>query len=193
MWLPFLLSSIYLFLLLQKRRNAASHASHRRKYSHRCPHSISSMFLSHLSPVLVVTQPSELRVSKVIGICQFREIRFAPGPLLRPIQSHIGNYSLQLHRRIDTASGVSEYLGIAPRLCATVQPRKGQAPMAWVHVFLFKCPKCSRPQATASTSHRSSLEEEDAQLFDRSCECGWSGALLGLVAVKHWVVAWEIS
>jgi len=65
--------------------------------------------------------------------------------------------------------------------------------MAWVHVFLFKCPKCSRPQAAASTSHRSSLEEEDAQLFDRSCECGWSGALLGLVAVKHWVVPWEVA
>jgi len=63
---PFFLFYIREEMLRRVRRTVASTGTG-------ASNSISSVFLSHLSRVLVVTEPSELRVSKVIGVCQFRK------------------------------------------------------------------------------------------------------------------------
>jgi hypothetical protein len=61
----------------------------------------------------------------------------------------------------------------------------------FAHVFLFRCPACARPLAAACASTQSSLELADAHLFDPHCHCGWTGTLMGLESVKHWVEQWE--
>jgi hypothetical protein len=61
----------------------------------------------------------------------------------------------------------------------------------FAHVFLFRCPACSRPLASACASKQSNLEMADAHLFDPHCFCGWTSTLMGLDGVKHWVEPWE--
>jgi hypothetical protein len=33
-------------------------------------------------------------------------------------------------------------------------------------------------------------EKIDGNPFDLLCECGWSKSLLGMQAIRHWVVPW---
>ena len=61
----------------------------------------------------------------------------------------------------------------------------------FLHVLVFRCPKCTRPLAVSCISDKRSLEAADAHLFNPHCHCGWSGSLAGFVAVKHWVEPWE--
>src|SRR5271165_844415 len=57
----------------------------------------------------------------------------------------------------------------------------------FAHVFLFRCAACGRPLASACASTQSNLELADAHLFDPHCFCGWTGTLMGLESVKHWL------
>jgi hypothetical protein len=63
--------------------------------------------------------------------------------------------------------------------------------LEFAHVFLFRCPECGRPLASACASTQSSLEMADAHLFNPHCHCGWTGALVGLISVRHYVEPWE--
>ena len=61
----------------------------------------------------------------------------------------------------------------------------------FAHVMLFECPECRRPLASACASTKRSLEDADAHWFNPHCPCGWTGRVVGLTAVQHWVVPWE--
>jgi hypothetical protein len=61
----------------------------------------------------------------------------------------------------------------------------------FAHVLLFACPQCERPLASACVTDKQNLEEADAHFFNPHCHCGWSGAVIGLEAVKHWVQPWR--
>lgn len=60
-----------------------------------------------------------------------------------------------------------------------------------VHILLFKCPKSGEPITVASLSASRGLEEVDSRAFPLHCECGWSGNLLGVQRLKHWVEDWS--
>jgi hypothetical protein len=59
------------------------------------------------------------------------------------------------------------------------------------HVLLFGCPKCGNPLAFTWMSTEKNLEGADAQRFDRTCACGWSGPLVGALALRHWIEPWR--
>lgn len=61
----------------------------------------------------------------------------------------------------------------------------------FAHVLLFECPECRRPLASACASTKRSLEDADGHWFNPHCACGWTGAVVGLTAVHHWVADWE--
>jgi hypothetical protein len=61
----------------------------------------------------------------------------------------------------------------------------------FAHVLLFACPVCSRPLATACNSTRQNLEIADGHYFQPHCHCGWTGTVMGLEAVKHWIEPWS--
>jgi len=61
----------------------------------------------------------------------------------------------------------------------------------FAHVLLFACPECERPLASACASSEQNLEEADAHFFNPHCHCGWTGAVVGMEAVKHWVQPWR--
>jgi hypothetical protein len=61
----------------------------------------------------------------------------------------------------------------------------------FLHVLVFRCPKCSRPLAVSCISDKRTLEAADAHLFNPHCHCGWTGSLAGFIAAKHWVEPWE--
>jgi hypothetical protein len=61
----------------------------------------------------------------------------------------------------------------------------------FLHVLVFRCPKCARPLAVSCTSDERTFEAADAHLFNLHCHCGWMGSLAGFIAVKHWVEPWE--
>jgi len=60
------------------------------------------------------------------------------------------------------------------------------------HVLLFACPNCRRPLASACASEAKNLEVADGHWFNPHCHCGWTGDVIGLEAVKHWVEPWNI-
>lgn len=59
------------------------------------------------------------------------------------------------------------------------------------HVLLFACPKCGSPLASACASTKKNLEGADAHWFNPHCHCGWTGPVIGVQAVKHWVEPWK--
>jgi hypothetical protein len=59
------------------------------------------------------------------------------------------------------------------------------------HVLLFACPQCDRPLASACASTKQNLEDADAHWFNPHCHCGWTGEVIGLKAVRHWVEPWQ--
>jgi hypothetical protein len=60
----------------------------------------------------------------------------------------------------------------------------------FAHVLLFACPACSRPLAAACNSTGRNLEEADRHYFQPHCHCGWTGDVIGMKAIKHWVEPW---
>jgi hypothetical protein len=61
----------------------------------------------------------------------------------------------------------------------------------FAHVLLFACPQCERPLASACASSKQNLEEADAHFFNPHCHCGWTGTVVGMEAVKHYVERWR--
>ena len=55
----------------------------------------------------------------------------------------------------------------------------------FAHVFLFRCPACGSPLASACVNAEQNLEQADAHRFESHCHCGWKQGLTGLMAVKH--------
>jgi hypothetical protein len=60
----------------------------------------------------------------------------------------------------------------------------------FAHVLLFACPKCGIPLASACASTERNLEVADGHWFNPHCPCGWTGPVLGGVAIKHWTERW---
>jgi hypothetical protein len=65
---------------------------------------------------------------------------------------------------------------------------KGAEP--FVHILLFQCPDCRKPISSAIATSERNPEETDARSFVLSCDCGWLGTQMGLLAKRHWVEAW---
>ncbi len=63
----------------------------------------------------------------------------------------------------------------------------------FAHVLLFGCPTCGRPLASACVNSKASLEHADSHWFNPHCHCGWTGDVIGVTAVKHWVQQWELA
>lgn len=62
----------------------------------------------------------------------------------------------------------------------------------FAHVLLFACPACGRPLSSACLNTKKSLAEADAHWFNPHCHCGWTGDVVGITALQHWVQRWEI-
>jgi|ERR1700674_1383960 hypothetical protein len=60
------------------------------------------------------------------------------------------------------------------------------------HVLLFACPQCGSPLASASVSTEKNLEVTEARWANPRCDCGWTGSVVGVQALKHWVEPWKI-
>jgi hypothetical protein len=65
------------------------------------------------------------------------------------------------------------------------------AAVQFAHVLLFRCPECQRPLASACASTEENLENADAHWFNPHCHCGWTGDVIGVTALKHWVEPWK--
>jgi hypothetical protein len=61
----------------------------------------------------------------------------------------------------------------------------------YAHVMLFSCPDCGSPLATACASTKRNLEQAEAHWFSPRCHCGWTGDVMGVLAVRHWVEEWQ--
>jgi len=66
-----------------------------------------------------------------------------------------------------------------------------RATRLFVHVLLFRCPRCGGPVTAARLSKDLDREDVALRIFKEACKCGWSGNLNGLIAVQHWVEPWE--
>ena len=64
-------------------------------------------------------------------------------------------------------------------------------PDQFAHVLLFSCPECGAPLATACASARRNLEPAEGHWFNPHCHCGWTGDVMGVTAIKHWVEGWD--
>jgi hypothetical protein len=62
---------------------------------------------------------------------------------------------------------------------------------ALAHVFLFRCPACHGAVPAVCFNSEYNLETADAYVFRPHCECGWTGELVGFMAIGHWVQEWE--
>ena len=60
----------------------------------------------------------------------------------------------------------------------------------YAHVLLFECPRCGTPLASACLSVEKNLEVADGHWFNPHCPCGWTGNVIGAVALQHWVEPW---
>jgi len=63
---------------------------------------------------------------------------------------------------------------------------------AYVHSLLFRCQECKGPLTISVASEEGNLERIDGDTFDIECTCGWGKNSLGVEAVRHWVVTWEV-
>ena len=61
----------------------------------------------------------------------------------------------------------------------------------YAHVFLFRCESCDGALTSVCFKTECNLETADEQVFRSACDCGWTGELMGFVAVRHWVQSWE--
>lgn len=60
----------------------------------------------------------------------------------------------------------------------------------FAHVLLFSCPQCHSPVASACASVKRNLEQAEAHWFNPHCHCGWTGDVIGVTSIKHWVEPW---
>jgi hypothetical protein len=76
-------------------------------------------------------------------------------------------------------------------------------PTAWAEFFrilpetsaictrsAFQLSQLRQPAASACASTRKNLEPAEAHWFSLHCDCGWTGAVMGMNAVNHWVDPW---
>ena len=56
---------------------------------------------------------------------------------------------------------------------------------SFAHVLLFACPRCGIPLASASASTGKNLEIADGHWFNPHCPCGWTGPMIGALALMH--------
>ena len=63
--------------------------------------------------------------------------------------------------------------------------------IAYVHLLLFCCKQCNKPVSISGVSDVGNLEEIDGNTYEVECRCGWLENLLGVEALRHWVVPWE--
>ncbi len=63
-------------------------------------------------------------------------------------------------------------------------------PMTFVHSLLFRCRECKRPLSLCVMSTERNNEKIDGNSFNLLCQCGWSKSVLGMQAIRHWVVPW---
>ena len=61
----------------------------------------------------------------------------------------------------------------------------------YAHVLLFACPRCGLPLAATAINARKNPEIAEAKRFNLPCQCGWTGEIAGVTAVKHWVEPWS--
>jgi hypothetical protein len=61
----------------------------------------------------------------------------------------------------------------------------------YLHSLLFRCEQCKEPIPISAMSAERNLEKIDGDSFDVQCKCGRSKQLLGLEAVRHYVIPWE--
>jgi hypothetical protein len=63
---------------------------------------------------------------------------------------------------------------------------------SFAHVLLFACQRCGIPLASACASTERNLEIADGHWFNPHCPCGWTGPVIGALALMHWVEPWTI-
>ena len=61
----------------------------------------------------------------------------------------------------------------------------------FVHILLFRCPRCSEPIAVANSAVHRSIEKFDASEMGLACNCLWTGKALGMEAKRHIVLDWD--
>jgi len=61
----------------------------------------------------------------------------------------------------------------------------------FVHMLLFQCPQCGEPIAVAKSTPHRSLEKVDAAEMELTCNCLWTGKILGMEAKRHIVLNWD--
>jgi hypothetical protein len=64
-------------------------------------------------------------------------------------------------------------------------------PMTFVHSLLFRCRECQEPLPLCVVATERNGEKIDGNSYDLSCNCGWSKGVLGMQAIRHWVVPWS--
>jgi hypothetical protein len=62
--------------------------------------------------------------------------------------------------------------------------------LTFVHSLLFRCRECKQPLPLCIMSTDRNGEKVDGNSFELLCRCGWSKTLLGMQAIRHWVVPW---
>jgi len=63
-------------------------------------------------------------------------------------------------------------------------------PVTFVHSLLFRCRECKQPLPLCVMSADRNGEKIDGNSFELLCKCGWSKCVLGMQAIRHWVVPW---
>jgi hypothetical protein len=63
---------------------------------------------------------------------------------------------------------------------------------SFAHVLLFACQRCGIPLASACASTERNSEIADGHWFNPHCPCGWTGSVIGALALMHWVEPWKI-
>ena len=63
--------------------------------------------------------------------------------------------------------------------------------VVYVHLLLFRCKQCNKPVSISGISEAGNLEVIDGHTYEVECRCGWLEDLLGVEALRHWVVPWE--
>jgi hypothetical protein len=61
----------------------------------------------------------------------------------------------------------------------------------FVHMLLFQCPQCGEPIAAAKSTLHRSLENVDASEMELTCNCLWTGKILGMEAKRHIILNWD--
>jgi hypothetical protein len=62
---------------------------------------------------------------------------------------------------------------------------------SFAHVVVFKCTGSGDPFGASFLRDSKNLQEVDGHKFKVKCDCGWSGALLGIHRVNGWVENWK--